>query len=81
MAAVLLTTALADRMRYGMWRASHYLAFPAYLLALLHGVTAGTDSGNVAAVTVYAVTASAVAGTIVWRVAGRGWTAAGETGL
>lgn len=28
------------------WRQLHYLTFGVYLLATLHGVTAGTDSGN-----------------------------------
>lgn len=29
------------------WRQLHYLTFGVYLLATVHGVTAGTDSGNV----------------------------------
>lgn len=75
-AAVLATTAFAARMPYRWWRLSHYLAFPAYALALLHGITAGTDSGDVRAVSLYAGTAAVLVGMLVWRLAGRGWTTA-----
>lgn len=78
MILVLTTTALAGRMSYSRWRAWHLLAFPAWALALVHGLAAGTDSGAPAAVAVYAVTAAAVAALGAVRVAGRGWTSAGE---
>lgn len=71
---VLVTTALVSCMPYRWWRLSHYLSFPAYVLALLHGITAGTDSGDSRAVALYAGTASLLAGALVWRIAGRGWT-------
>lgn len=77
-AAVLITTAVADRLPYAAWRRSHYLAFPAYALSLLHGLTSGTDSGSPPALALYAGTASIVAATLVWRAAGRGWTTAAE---
>ncbi len=47
---VLLTTALAGRMQRATWRSLHYLAFPAYLAALFHGITAGSDSAATPAV-------------------------------
>lgn len=71
---VLATTAFAARMPYRWWRLSHYLAFPAYALALLHGITAGTDTGDTRAIALYAATAAVLVGMLVWRVAGRGWT-------
>jgi sulfoxide reductase heme-binding subunit YedZ len=77
-AAVLITTALADKLPYAVWRRSHYLAFPAYAFSLLHGLTSGTDSGTALALAFYAGTASMVAATLVWRLAGRGWTTAAE---
>lgn len=60
-ATVLLSTALAGRMKNATWRSLHYLAFPAYLASLLHGVTAGTDSAAAPAVGLYAATAAVVA--------------------
>jgi len=78
MAVVLTTTALAGRMSYNRWRAWHLLAFPAWALALVHGLAAGTDSGATAAVAVYAGTAAAVAALAAVRIAGRGWVSAGE---
>jgi predicted ferric reductase len=67
-ATVLLTTALAGRMRNATWRALHYLAFPAYMASLFHGVTAGTDSAATPAVALYAATAAAVAALLAVRI-------------
>jgi sulfoxide reductase heme-binding subunit YedZ len=67
-AAVLLSTALAGRMKNATWRSVHYLAFPAYLAALLHGVIAGTDSAATPAVALYAATAAAVAALLAIRI-------------
>jgi DMSO/TMAO reductase YedYZ heme-binding membrane subunit len=44
MVAVGVTNALRRRMPYRMWRTLHYLTLPAWLLASLHGVLAGTDA-------------------------------------
>jgi len=38
------------------WRVLHFLAFGTFLAALLHGIVAGTDSGNPYVVVGYAVT-------------------------
>ena len=75
---VIATTALAGRMPYRRWRAWHLAAYPAWVLALVHGLTAGTDAGATGAIALYAGTAAAVAALAAVRVAGRGWTAAGE---
>lgn len=75
---VLATTALAGRMPYRRWQAWHLAAYPAWGLALVHGLTAGTDAGATGAIAVYAGTAAAAAALAAVRVAGRGWTAAGE---
>ena len=72
------STALAGRMAYGKWRALHYLALPCFLAALIHGITAGTDSASVGGLTVYATTAATTAAALFARVLGRGWVAAGE---
>jgi predicted ferric reductase len=41
--AVGLTTWLRPQLPYRIWRTLHYLALPAWLLASLHGILAGTD--------------------------------------
>ena len=73
MVGVLATTAASGRMPYSWWRRVHYLSFPAYPFALVHGLTAGTDASSGLAVGLYAVTASVVAALAVARVLGRGW--------
>ena len=45
-AAVGITNALRNRLPYTTWRKLHYLTLPAWLLASLHGVLAGTDAGD-----------------------------------
>ncbi len=42
-AAVGISNVLRKRIPYGTWRKVHYLTLPAWLLASLHGVLAGTD--------------------------------------
>ena len=74
--AVLGTTAAAGRMPYNAWRWAHYLSFPCWGLALLHGITAGSDSGATASTLVYASTAGAIAALGAIRMAGRGWASA-----
>ncbi len=78
LAGVLISTAVAGRMPFATWRRIHYLSFPCYALALLHGVTSGTDSGSALVLVTYASTAAAVAAIGVLRVAGRGWVKAAE---
>ncbi len=73
LAIVLVSTALAGSMRWSLWRNLHLLAFPAWLLALAHGLTSGTDSGNAVALVIYAGTAGTVAAMGVARLLGRGW--------
>ena len=67
LAALALTNRLRDRLPYSTWRRTHYLNFAVWLLALVHGVTAGTDSGSSWAVFVYLVAAAAVVGATTWR--------------
>jgi sulfoxide reductase heme-binding subunit YedZ len=45
-AAVGITNLLRGRMPHAVWRKLHYLTLPAWLLASLHGVLAGTDAGD-----------------------------------
>jgi methionine sulfoxide reductase heme-binding subunit len=41
--AVLLTSLARRRLGYRAWRAVHWLAYPAWLVAFAHSLTAGTD--------------------------------------
>jgi sulfoxide reductase heme-binding subunit YedZ len=45
-AAVGISNALRGRIPHAAWRKLHYLTLPAWLLASLHGVLAGTDAGD-----------------------------------
>jgi methionine sulfoxide reductase heme-binding subunit len=78
MVAVLASTGLSVRIPYATWRNLHFLSFPAYSFALLHGITAGTDASSPLALVIYAATASLVAAMLVARSLGRGWVSAGE---
>jgi len=70
-AELLVALALANRFRsqlsYRFWRRTHYANFAVWLLALVHGVAAGSDSDTVWAATLYIAAAAAVAGLTVWR--------------
>ncbi len=52
---VLTSLSFYMRKRIGqkMWRRLHYLTFATYLLATIHGVQAGTDSGNLGMQLIY----------------------------
>ena len=67
LAALALTNRLKDRLPYSTWRRAHYLNFAVWLLALVHGVTAGTDSGSSWALFVYLTAAASVVAATTWR--------------
>ncbi|MCJ8011580.1 ferric reductase-like transmembrane domain-containing protein [Paenibacillus sp. KQZ6P-2] len=54
--AVQISSDLLKRIGKKVWRTVHYLPFPAYLLSLLHGILAGSDSSSIAARMMYAIT-------------------------
>lgn len=81
MAGVLVSTAVAGRLPLAAWRRLHYLSFPCWALALVHGLTAGTDSGAMPVTLVYAFTAGTVAAVGAIRLFGRNWANAGEASL
>jgi predicted ferric reductase len=51
-----------------VWRLIHYLSFGTFLFVLLHGITSGTDSGQLWAVTLYWFTGGSVLFLTVYRV-------------
>ena len=68
LAALALTNKLRGRVPYRLWRRAHYANFAVWLLALGHGVTAGTDSDTAWALALYVLCAGLVGGTTAWRV-------------
>jgi len=52
------------------WRRLHYLSFLAWLLSLVHGFTAGTDSQLAPVFWMYVLSAAAVAGLLTYRIGG-----------
>jgi sulfoxide reductase heme-binding subunit YedZ len=60
-AAVGISNALRRRIPHASWRKLHYLTLPAWLLASLHGVLAGTDAHDPWFAALAAGSASAVA--------------------
>ncbi len=51
-----------------LWRSVHYLAFPAYLLSLIHGLMVGSDTKHAWAQAFYVITAAAFVAVIVLRI-------------
>ena len=69
LAALALTNHYRKALSYRFWRRAHYLNFAVWLLALVHGIAAGTDRGTVWALALYIGTASVVAGLTASRFA------------
>jgi sulfoxide reductase heme-binding subunit YedZ len=68
LAALALTNHYRRRIPYRLWRAAHFVNFPVWLLALVHGVAAGTDSGTAWGLALYAIAAGSVAGALARRI-------------
>lgn len=64
---IVLSSLLQRRVPYSAWRAIHALAFGTMLLALVHSVTAGTDSAQPLVRALYSITAAIVAGAAAGR--------------
>jgi methionine sulfoxide reductase heme-binding subunit len=64
-AELLVALALANRYRkslsYRFWRRTHYLNFAVWVLAFVHGLTAGTDTSSAWALAMYLAAATLVA--------------------
>ena len=78
LAALAVANRYRKRLPYRFWRRAHYLNFAVWGLALVHGITSGTDSGTGWAVALYALAAGTVAGLLLWRGSGGGAVAAAE---
>jgi predicted ferric reductase len=67
--ALAVTNHYRKALSHRFWRRAHYLNFAVWLLALVHGVAAGTDRATVWAGALYIGTASVVAGLTAGRFA------------
>jgi predicted ferric reductase len=68
LAALAVTNHYRRRIPHHVWRRLHYANFAVWALALVHGITAGTDTSSTWVVVMYAVSAGAVLGLLAWRV-------------
>jgi sulfoxide reductase heme-binding subunit YedZ len=66
-AIVFWSVDIRPKIGYARWRTLHYLAFVVYVLALAHGLFAGTDRDTVPLRLMYAITGGAVIGLGVVR--------------
>lgn len=69
MALVTLSFYVRRWIGYKLWRALHYLSFGVFVLALVHGLMSGTDSGSMLLRDMYWVSATTLGGLIAYRVA------------
>jgi predicted ferric reductase len=65
--ALVASSYLQRLIGYRTWRTLHYTGFLAWLTALLHGITEGSDTGLLAVQTMYWVTAASVLFITVFR--------------
>jgi methionine sulfoxide reductase heme-binding subunit len=67
LAALAIANHYRERLSYRFWRRTHYVNFAVWALALVHGVTAGTDAREPWALGLYAIAAGSIAALGVWR--------------
>jgi len=68
-AALVVTSLLRERIGHRVWRAVHWVAYGAWPLALLHGLTAGTDAFTPWLLAVEIACCAAVTAALAWRIA------------
>jgi hypothetical protein len=67
MVLLVLSFPFRRRIGAGTWRRFHYAAYAAFAAAALHGILAGTDTGQSWARVLYASSIGAVAAATAWR--------------
>lgn len=74
--ALAVTNHYRKALSHRFWRRAHYLSFAVWLLALVHGIAAGSDRATVWMLALYIGTASVIAGLTASRFADTltGWT-------
>jgi DMSO/TMAO reductase YedYZ heme-binding membrane subunit len=68
--AVLLTSAVRNRLGHRGWRVVHQLSYGAWVVGTVHGLGIGTDTSSDPARIVYLGCAATVALAVAWRVIG-----------
>jgi predicted ferric reductase len=78
---IVLTLSYAVRHYTGKhgWRILHYSAFPLWMIALMHGIGAGSDSRQFWAIGMYVVTSASVVFLTMYRILRIGRRGAGAT--
>jgi predicted ferric reductase len=66
--AVEITSLLRKRLSKRVWRATHYLSFPLFIVGTAHGVTAGTDKDTFLLRAAFIIATAAVGGLTALRV-------------
>ncbi|WP_244879212.1 ferric reductase-like transmembrane domain-containing protein [Paenibacillus cineris] len=66
---LIISSDLMKKLGKKVWRFIHFLAMPAYLMALVHGIMLGTDSRQAPVIGLYAVTGVTVLILLVNRIA------------
>ena len=67
--ALIVTSLLRKRIGQRAWRLVHWTSYAMWPLALLHGITAGTDGYSTWMLALDVVCAAAVIGALAWRIA------------
>jgi predicted ferric reductase len=62
LAALAITNRYRKALPHRFWRRAHYLNFAVWALALVHGITAGTDTRSLWAIVIYLTSAALVGG-------------------
>ena len=73
--AVVVTSLLRVRMGHRVWRATHWLAYACWPIAIVHGLGAGSDSGQPWMQVIDLVAVAAVVSAVCWRLVVTGWRA------
>ncbi len=68
LAALVITSLLRQRIGYRVWRAVHWSAYACWPVAMLHGLSSGTDAAAPWARAVYLSCAALVLAGVGWRV-------------
>jgi sulfoxide reductase heme-binding subunit YedZ len=68
LAALVITSLLRARIGYRVWRAVHWSAYACWPVAMLHGLSSGTDAATTWARAVYISCAALVLAGVGWRV-------------
>ena len=67
MLVIYVSFALRRRIGARAWRRLHWVTYAVFGLATVHGLAAGTDSGQLWALVLYGAAAGAVVGAVAWR--------------